>query len=367
MKYRQAFTLTSLLVSVALTGIVAAVVSQTFINQLTLTRVIDVIDRRSAIVDFYSDLLRDDSVWQCTLRHNTDLRDYVVNLSTLVTQGGLDIIAPDCSTVLAELAGRKLGDSLNVADANGWWTVSPTWSGVGKGAVDLTLEVSIDRNVFDAQHGFKLRQTINNKIIKVHRSENSTQVNNCRGAGYEEAVTSIDPHTALQNRRLKCSGADYRIIKTSSGCTLPHLIGNITDEGDIECTTGVAVIPFTSYQNTAPNNLSGSGVFTSITLRTLVETKDCMPVETPTPGKPNPPDPPPAGISSISSSGIVSCASSPSGRRGARGCVWPWTSEYKTRYSSSCHPDQFKYITVDGRHLCVGNKCVCNHSLCNGC
>ena len=344
MKYRQAFTLTSLLVSVALTGIVAAVVLKTFINQLTLTRVIDVIDSRSAIVGFYSDLLRDDSVWQCTLRHNTDLRDYVVNLSTLVTQGGLDIIAPDCSIVLAESAGRKLGDSLNVADANGWWTVTPTWSGVGKGAVDLTLEVSIDRNVFDAQHGFKLRQTINNKIIKVHRSENSTQVNNCRGAGYEEAVTSIDPHTALQNRRLKCSGADYRIIKTSSGCTLPHLIGNITDEGDIECTTDVAVLPSPPDRNTALNGLDVSGVFTRDTLRTLVETKDCG-----------------SGvIGSISTDGHISCSSSPVGPPGARGCNAPWSRAYRTGYSSG-HSSQYAH-TVGGVDYFVGDApCTCSY------
>ena len=255
MHNRQGFALFSTLVAIGLSGVVAAAAAKMFTNQRALLKMAESSDKRSAIVDFYRDMLHDDDVWQCTLNHktgsnytNSDLRDYVVDLKPLPPGGGVALIAPDCSTTLIEAAGRKLGKSITTADPNGWWTVALTWQGMGKGAVDLKLEVSIDINKYNTRHAAKLNQLMSNRIIKVHRSENATQGVSCRKPNYEEAVTSINLHTAASNRRINCSAGNYRIVKTddtaNSNCSLPNVIEDITAEGNVVCSSKVVVKPF---------------------------------------------------------------------------------------------------------------------------
>lgn len=318
MKDRQGITIVGVLVAIGLTGVIAGGGMKLINNQLAATKLVEIIDKRNDILNFYSELLRDDSVWQCVLNHktgsnftNTDLRDYVVNLSTSVTNGGVAIIATDCATVLVEATGRTLGDSIIEADTNGWWTVQVTWQGVGKGAVDLTLEVSIDRSKFNAQHSSKVNQPIKSQTIKVHRSENATQ-GSCRGSDYEEAVISIALHTAANNRMISCSGSDYRIVQlaTRSGCTGAHPIGNITAKGEIICSTGVTFRPQPpAAGNFAFNGLSASGIFTKIATRVLLKDKDCRP----------------GVVKGIGSRGQINCSNDVRGPAGPAGCSWPYT------------------------------------------
>lgn len=319
MKDRQGISIIAVLVAIGLTGAIAGGVMKLIHNQLAATKLVEIIDKRNDILNFYSELLRDDSVWQCMLNYktgsdftNADLRDYVVNLSTSVTNGGAAVIATDCATVLVEATGLTLGDSIIEADTNGWWTVQVTWQGVGKGAVDLTLEVSIDRSKFNAQHSSKVNQPIKSQTIKVHRSENATQ-GSCRGSDYEEAVISIALHTAANNRMISCSSSDYRIVQlaTRSGCTGAHPIGNITAKGEIICSAGVTFRPQPpAAGNFAFNGLSASGIFTKIATIVLLKDKDCHP----------------GAIKGIGSRGQVNCSNDVRGHAGLAGCSWPYTN-----------------------------------------
>ena len=318
MKDTQGLTLISMLVAIGLTGVVA-VTSVTLINnQMTAKKVLEIIDKRSAIVNFYSNIMRDGDVWKCTLNHktggsftNADLRNYVINLNTFVGSGGVTIVAPDCATVLVAATGKMLGDSITAEDANGWWTIAITWQGMGKGGVDISLEVSLDKDRFDAQHSFKLKQLIKNQTIKVHHSENTTQGNSCEGSDYEEAVTGINLHTAADNRKINCSGNRYRIVQlaTKSGCSPPHLISNITPKGEIICSAGVAVTPFPSSNNAALRGLGASGNFFRDATRVLIEDIDCS-----------------SGAVEVSSGGL-SCDNNPQGPPGEPGCDWPYAME----------------------------------------
>ena len=318
MRNNRGLTLMSTVVAIALTGIVAAAGMQLVNHQMTATGMAEVIAKRAAILNFYSDLLRDDKVWSCSLNHkigstftNAALRDYVVKLDSTVIQGDLALIAPDCTTVMIESSGRTLGKSMTTAAVNGWWDVKITWQGMGKGAVDLKLEVAIDRNKFNLQHGFKLDQSMKTQMIKEHRSENSTQNPSCVGVGYEEAVTGINLHTASSNRRVNCSGANYRIVQLANraGCTPPHLVENIDSRGNIICSTGIGVKPSAPLNNTAINGLDTTGDFTRDANRSFIERKDCSP----------------GVIDRIGADGSVTCVSPPKGPDGPPGCDWPTT------------------------------------------
>ena len=318
MNNKQGLTLISAVVAMGLMGVIVAAGMKLINNQVTLTKQIEVTDRRSAIVKFYSDLLRDANVWDCTLKHttNSNLKDYVVNLSTLTINGNVALIAPDCSTVLVGAAGKKLGNSSAAADANGWWTVKITWQGMGKGAVDLKLTVSLDRTQFNHLHGFQLDQPLQDQMFKVRRSENAVQGNSCKGTDYEEAVTGINLHTASANRRVNCSGNDYRIVQVgdaaNTNCTSPHVIKNITAKGEVVCSTDIAVKPSPS-DNSPITGLDPDGNFTRDPTKIFIEGKDC--------GTGN-------AVDYIDAQGKIHCASNPKGPEGEQGCDWPLTRVY---------------------------------------
>ena len=176
-------TLTSILVAVALSGIIAVFGSRLILNQIYMTATASLIDKGNTIMQFYANVLRDKEVWRCTLfdSANTGLRNYVLGTGAAVTQ--LSLREPNCRALTAitptrssdgqewhthptltgtgrggELlpkTGKYIADSVidGTGSSHGWWKINlAVASGGGRGDVDINLNLCLQESVFISKH-----------------------------------------------------------------------------------------------------------------------------------------------------------------------------------------------------------------------
>ena len=186
MKNQQSgLTLTSLLTAVALTGVLAVSASKLVVNQSKMAKVLYLIDQREAIARFYSEMMNNELAWKCTLydTHNSSLLTQVISTTAASFSGAVELHTPDCAFEEKTVGNQRyaefdvltspygiggayrssgsffptnpiyLADSLTEEDADGWWEVSLTGSGIAKGSVDLMLKMKFLKNKYMSAHG----------------------------------------------------------------------------------------------------------------------------------------------------------------------------------------------------------------------
>lgn len=91
-------TLTSIMVAVALSGVLAVAAVRLAVNQMNSLQTVELIDKGDAIFKFYSNLLHDDKVWFCTLydgieekflQNTTPLTNQELHDCVLAAKGGV--------------------------------------------------------------------------------------------------------------------------------------------------------------------------------------------------------------------------------------------------------------------------------------
>jgi len=236
----RGLTLTSLMVAVALSGVLAVAGTRLVVNQMNTFRVLELKDKGESIFEFYSNLLHDDKVWWCTLydnrapNPNKSLRDCVLKNEGCSGGGGMRLVGPDCEiqfksdgsrdfsagkftpgTELIGSTGKPLKDSVLTTESGGWWEVKVAWEHKGSAAVDLVLTQTFNESLWQnaptpsagkrylpelqAGSGFKLR---------VRRSADYVP----GSADVHKAVTAINLHTA--NRTVQQH--DHPLVDTTA-------------------------------------------------------------------------------------------------------------------------------------------------------
>ena len=258
-------TLMSTLVAVALSGVIAVFAAKMITGQVRVAKVSELIDKREAILKYYTTLLKDEQVWKCTLYSNTGLRNYIMGAGgsppsnvTLVGSNctfstheqdkqyvGIGGVTPT-NTIIAG-GNLTLGESITDADPDGWWKLelSSTAAG-GSAAVDLKLEICLDRDKYAAAYPSGVPQELKyicpaKKLVRVRHSENSVDkgVNEvCKASG--KAVVDIALHDDSPRREVSCSTLPLVPTSTSPDKCLPKFaqIG-----GTVTCSAGVGVKP----------------------------------------------------------------------------------------------------------------------------
>ncbi len=254
---RDGLTLTSLMVAVGLSGVLALAAMRLVVNQMNALRVMELKDKGDAIYKFYSNLLHDDKVWWCTLYDriddtitgsNYDMRQCIFGedrTKCFTAPGGtaLRLVGPDCefkellvsgrikhrfhsdggydfgkvtiggvekknfessSVTFIPEGGKTLKDSVVTADSSGWWDVELKWREMGSGAIDLIFTQKLDQDKWQNATSPKrylpeLKDSEGTgRVLRVRRSTNYVPTDGCA------AVVSIGLHTA--GRRVSCSG-----------------------------------------------------------------------------------------------------------------------------------------------------------------
>ena len=172
---RLGLTLTSLMVAVALSGVLAVAGTRLVVNQMNALRVMELRDKGDSIFKFYSNLLHDDKVWWCTLYDgdpntstpNSALRNCVLK-GSCSGSGTVRLMGPDCefkftgsgardfstgnfiasSIALVPTGGKHLKDSAMQAASGGWWNVKVTWEHRGSAEVDLILTQTFNESLW---------------------------------------------------------------------------------------------------------------------------------------------------------------------------------------------------------------------------
>lgn len=220
-------TLTSLIVAVALSGILAVVGVRMTGNQMNTLRVMELRDKGDSIFRFYSNLLHDDKAWWCTLYDGTPstatpnkaMRDCVLGqVTTCASSGTLRLMGPDCQikftpqgardfsagnftvgTIFIPAAGKSLKESALEEDSGGWWNVKVTWeSKSNTKAVDLILTQTFTESRWQSAPSTGKRYTPEldyPRTLKVRRSANYVPSD----SDTTKAITAIARHTAARS------------------------------------------------------------------------------------------------------------------------------------------------------------------------
>lgn len=225
-------TLTSLLLAVALSGIIAVFGGRLIVNQMYMSATAELIDKGNTIMQFYLNILRDREVWRCTMfdTDNTAFKNYVLGNGGAVS--GVNLRGPNCDwhdwrshPNLTDAPGFKRGDDLlpditsspnnykyigdsitekNVSSDDGWWKLGLiVKSGGGKGDVDLELILCLEETVYTDKHkkraqvprGYKYKCSepeTDHMIRRVRYSENAIR-NTCS----RRAVTEVGDRTGV--------------------------------------------------------------------------------------------------------------------------------------------------------------------------
>ena len=226
---RHGLTLTSLMVAVALSGVLAVAGTRLVVNQMNAMRVMELKDKGDSIFEFYSNLLHDDKVWWCSLYDyesaitpataktahtpNKAMRDCVLGLVANCDSGNtMQLIGPDCQiqfsaqgtrnfiagdyrpgTIFIPASGKELKDSVMIAASGGWWKVEVKWEDKGNRAVDLILTQKLTEERWEsAATGKRYLPKLQNREMRIRRSTNYVPSN----SDTTKAVTKIALHTA---------------------------------------------------------------------------------------------------------------------------------------------------------------------------
>ena len=269
-------TLTSLMVAVALSGMLAVAGTRLVVNQMTGLRVMELRDKGDSIFKFYSNLLHDDKVWWCTLYDgdpntstpNSDLRNCVLKGSCSGGEQPMRLMGPNCTikfkangerdfsagkftpgTELIGSAGKTLKDSVMEPASGGWWEVKVAWEHRGSAAVDLILTQTFNESLWQnapstgKRYLPKLQAGSGSGLkLRVRRSANYVP----GSADVHKAVTAINLHTASRTVHQH----DYRLVDTTTtgvgNCHLRDPKGQVVKSvGDVNACSGnrVAVKP----------------------------------------------------------------------------------------------------------------------------
>lgn len=311
-KMKHGLTLTSLMVAVALSGVLAVAGTRLVVNQMNTLRVMELRDKGDSIFEFYSNLLHDDKVWWCTLYDNVlgqnptpinnpnfHLRRCVLRAENCATSGtAMSLMGPDCrfleplertgtiqhrfdafgewwfrpkgtltketyansQVTLIPVGGKDLKDSVTQAASDGWWNVKVTWEHKGASAVDIIFTQTFDKDKWrNASVGKRyLPELKRERKLKVRRSAN--QVSQSYPTDWHKyAVTSIALHTANRqvNRHTTKTVLTSHTAGHMSECHqdsqhYQNINGGVV-QSNTSCTRErgrVAVTPTDTYQDT---------------------------------------------------------------------------------------------------------------------
>ena len=278
-KQKLGLTLTSIMVAVGLSGILAVAGMRLVTNQMNALRVMELIDKGDAIYKFYSNLLHDDKVWWCTLydeieevppppNPNIALRECVFGKGGCFSGNAgtaMKLMGPDCqfhepvigppgnrivkhrfkydhrrvgaydftkeymdvgvlkkqfessNVTFIKAGGKTLRDSVMVepSDGYGWWNVELRWTEVGNNAVDLIFTQKFDAGKWRDAPAAGKRHLPELNYPREFRVRRSTNYLEGSGCG-ASAVTEIGLHTA--NRNIDCHGSP--LVRTNSSSPL---------------------------------------------------------------------------------------------------------------------------------------------------
>ena len=267
---KHGMTLTSLLVAVALSGIIAVFGGRLIINQMFMAATAELIDQGDTVMSFYVNALRDREVWRCTLfdTANEDFRKLV--LGGIGTTAQVSLRDPRCKSLvgssaiaptrfglhewrnhpilssntdrgkeLLPKAGKYVGDSISgddVGASDGWWKINlEAKQAGGKGDVDMILKLCLQESVYT---------TKNKGYRHVPR-------------GYRYKCPSTSPPSSGQNmtRHIRYS---ENVIKDS--CSSGKAIISVTDRtGPGIISTGCSSFNLLSIRSASPYELDPLG------------------------------------------------------------------------------------------------------------
>ena len=256
LKQQNGMTLASIMVALALSGVLAVSAMQMIANQMQAMRVMELSDKGDAIFRFYSNLLHDDTVWWCTLYDgiegtatalNQKLRHCVFGKGNC-SGTAMDLKGPDCKFLEPLVSGRArsrfkvTGDldfdkknfrsssiafikdgsktlrrSVTRDNSGGWWQLQLQWQHAGQRSVDLIFTQSFDINKWrNAAPGRRYTPKLNYpRQLRIRRS--AAYVSGSGGGlSYgcgSKAVVSIDLYT--QSRTVTCS--EHPLVDLTGG------------------------------------------------------------------------------------------------------------------------------------------------------
>ena len=310
-------TLTSILVALALSGIVAVFSTRMVTDQMALANTAVLLAKGDSVFRFFNGIISDSDVWEKTLEHssNSSLKTYVKGHGTSVdsssTRNTLTLI-DHLNKVVIPSGGVKLKDTISTNVTGGWWDVKLSWIKMGHGSVDLIFELCLDKTNFQSAPENDGRKAIANSFgylcpkkreARIRYSENSLKATNCGG----KAVVAVNHHSHPNSRRVTCS--TYNLINPTLSCgdrTFVHEVGS----GIGVCASGrVGAQPITCY-NGSFVQINRDGTLSCSSDRFLVKKSQSS-------------CPHPYVVCGFNSSRGVQCCNStgPTGAQGPRGII----------------------------------------------
>jgi len=268
---KHGLTLTSLMVAVALSGVLAVAGTRLVVNQMNTMRVLELKDKGDSIFEFYSNLLHDDKVWWCTLydraletsvdgdepNYNRPLRRCVLRGEECTSGTAMRLMGPDCrfleqagppgephyeklvqrfnafgawqltplrgvesfkssAVTFIPVDGKDLKDSATQEVSGGWWNVKVTWEHKGNSAVDIIFTQKFDQDKWRNASVSKryLPKLDYPRILKVRRSANQAYElprSDPLDSPHDYAIIGIELHTA--NRTVRRHGT--KVVNTN--------------------------------------------------------------------------------------------------------------------------------------------------------
>lgn len=253
---KHGMTLTSLLVAVALSGIIAVFGGRLVVNQMFMAATAELIDKGDSIMQFYLNALQDRETWRCTLfdEDNGTLRKYMftrVDQGHIPTAGiAIPLRGPDCDhrqistsgvsswqsqevirtrfltgnkrgTELIPVTGKKIGDSIMASSTAGWWQVNlKAIPAGGRGDIDLELSLCLNETDYLTAHqGHK-------QVPRSYRWKCEEDENKTRRIRYSETAISV--------------GCSYTHTSASAIVSVTNRTAGAID---VSCSYGLLVIP----------------------------------------------------------------------------------------------------------------------------
>ena len=238
----RGMTLTSIMVAVALSSIIAVFGTRMITDQLTLANTAVLIAKGDSVFRFFSGLVMDSDIWEKTLDNDSGLKNYVKGHTTSTSSKTRTKMVDINGKTLIPSTGATLKDAISSSVSGGWWKVDLFWEGKGKGTVDMILELCLSKTAFQNDPKNDGKKAIANsfaflceknkkKTMRIRYSEQSLQARSCNG----RAVVAIDRHSASTSRQVRCSS--YRLVNTNQQCANGTFLNKI-QSGSGECATG---------------------------------------------------------------------------------------------------------------------------------
>ena len=238
---KHGMTLTSLLLAVALSGIIAVFGGRLVVNQMFMAATAELIDKGDAIMQFYLNALRDREVWRCTVFDTANATFRNLLFAGAGTNAQVSLREPNCKPLtsiaptkvkgqewrnhpilfssvdrgkeLLPKTGKYVGDAIagpSVGATEGWWKIDlKAKKEGGEGDVDLILTLCLQESIYTQKHeghkqvprGYRYKcsePSSKHMTRRVRYSENAIK-DDCSN----KAIISVDDRTAT--RTIGCS------------------------------------------------------------------------------------------------------------------------------------------------------------------